>query len=85
MNNEEWKEYQRNLALYVDSAQYEYRQKHPSCFYCECTKPGTWSWEYNCQVTSQQFNAHFDSDKRKAKRKAQFCKYYFPRTDLSTS
>lgn len=83
MTNEELKEYQTTLTAYIDSAQYEYRSNHPSCLYCECTQKGYWSWEYTCRITSQKFNADYDSDQRKAKRKARWCKYYFPKTDLS--
>ena len=83
MTDEELKEYKENLLLYIDSAQYEYRQLHPNCFYCECIKQGDWSWDYNCQIKSIYFNKNWDSDQRKAKRKARWCKYYFPKTDLS--
>lgn len=85
MTKEELQEYQETLALYIDSAQYEYRQQHPSCLYCECLKKGTWSGEYKCRVTLEYFNFGWESDQKKAKRKARFCKYYFPTTDLSKS
>ena len=52
MTDEELEEYKENLSLYIDSAQYEYRQLHPNCFYCECIKQGDWSWDYNCQIKS---------------------------------
>lgn len=84
MTKEELKEYKETLALYIDSAQYEYRQQHPSCLYCECLKEGYWSWENKCQVTLECFNTNWESDHKKAKRKAKFCKYYFPKTDLSS-
>ena len=84
MTEEELKEYKETLALYIDSAQYEYRQQHPNCLYCECLKKGNWSWEKNCRVTLEHFNTNSESDRKKAKRKAKFCKYYFPKTDLSS-
>lgn len=84
MTQEELKEYKETLALYIDSAQYEYRQQHPSCLYCECIKDGYWSWIKNCQVTLKQFDTNSESDHKKAKRIAKFCKYYFPKTDLSS-
>lgn len=84
MTQEELKEYKETLALYIDSAQYEYRQQHPSCLYCECLTEGYWSWEKKCQVTLEYFDKKSESSRKKAKRKARFCKYYFPKTDLSS-
>ena len=83
MTNEEFKEYQTTLTEYIDSAQYEYRCNHPNCLYCECIQQGYWSWDYICRITSQKFNTDYETDQRKAKRKARRCKYYFPKTDLS--
>lgn len=84
MTKEEWQEYQDTVSLYVDSAQYEYRRDHPSCFYCECTKQGEFSWDCICRVTTRHLHTNWESDQHKAKRIAKFCKYYFPKTDLSS-
>ena len=83
MTQEELEEYKHTLELYIDSAQDEYRRKHPSCFYCECAANGEWSWDYTCRITNKFFNLTFDQSK--AKLTARFCKYYFPKTDLSNS
>ena len=83
MTKEEIEEYKANVALFVDSAQYEYRQNHPSCLYCECITKGYWESDRVCQVKNLKFNIAWDSDVKKMKRKARFCKYYFPKTDLS--
>lgn len=84
MTQEELKEYKETLALYIDSSQYEYRQQHPNCLYCECLKQGNWSCDKICQVTLKHFDTNFGSDRKKAKLIAKFCKYYFPKTDLSS-
>ena len=85
MTKEEWQEYQDTVSLYVDSAQYEYRRDHPSCFYCECTKQeNSFLNCITCRITTRQLHADWESDQRKAKRIAKFCKYYFPKTDLSS-
>ena len=83
MTPEELEEYKHTLELYIDSAQDEYRRKHPSCFYCECGTKGERSWEYTCRITDKCFDLAFDQTK--AKLTARFCKYYFPITDLSNS
>lgn len=84
MTKEEWQEYRDTVSLYIDSAQYEYRRDHPNCFYCECTKQGDVSWICICKVTARHFHTNSDSDFSRAKRIAKSCKYYFPKTDLSS-
>lgn len=83
MTKEDLEEYRKNLNLFIDSAQYEYRSTHPNCFYCECTKKGAWSTDFICQVKGIKIIKGYDD--QKAKRMARWCKYYFPKTDLSNA
>ena len=83
MTNEELKEYKENLKIFQESAQWEYRNTHKSCKFCEHTfTENEWSNCIYCKITKKLINSPIESD-LKAWLRPRFCKYYIAKTDLS--
>ena len=83
MNDEEVKAYLDDLKELQKSAQWDYRNTHPSCEHCEhAYKLQDWSSDLFCKITDKLINSYAESNLKKFLR-CRLCKYYLTKIDLS--